>query len=53
MGKRSNFPRVPRDFYPTPFEAVPPLVPHLRGVASGLPPGATTRTGRTPANKGE
>src|SRR4029079_16314958 len=32
MGKRSNFERVPRDFYPTPFAAVPPLIPFLRGV---------------------
>jgi len=53
MGKRSDFPHVPRDFYPTPSDAVPPRVPYLRDVASGLPPGATTRTGRTPANKGE
>ena len=29
MGKRSNFDRVPRDYYPTPLEAVEPLVPHL------------------------
>lgn len=29
MGKRSSFERVPRDFYPTPFEAVIPLLPHL------------------------
>lgn len=29
MGKRSNFERVERDFYPTPREAVVPLVPHL------------------------
>ena len=29
MGKRSDFERVPRDFYPTPIEAVRPLVPHL------------------------
>lgn len=29
MGKRSDFPRNPRDFYPTPYEAVVPLVPHL------------------------
>lgn len=29
MGKRSNFDRRPRDFYPTPIEAVRPLVPHL------------------------
>jgi len=34
MGKRSNFERVERDFYPTPLEAVSPLVPHLK-------PGAT------------
>ena len=30
MGKRSSFERVPRDFYPTPYEAVAPLLPHLR-----------------------
>lgn len=29
MGKRSSFERVPRDFYPTPYEAVAPLLPHL------------------------
>lgn len=29
MGKRSNFERKPRDFYPTPYEAVVPLLPHL------------------------
>jgi len=29
MGKRSNFDRIPRDFYPTPIEAVKPLIPHL------------------------
>jgi len=29
MGKRSDFARVERDFYPTPVEAVRPLVPHL------------------------
>jgi hypothetical protein len=33
MGKRSSgFERIPRDFYPTPYAAVPPLIPHLRGV---------------------
>ena len=26
MGKRSNFKRVERDFYPTPFEAVEPYL---------------------------
>jgi hypothetical protein len=31
MGKRSSgFERVKSDFYPTPFAAVPPLIPHLR-----------------------
>ena len=30
MGKRSSFERIPRDFYPTPAEAVLPLLPHLR-----------------------
>jgi len=29
MGKRSNFERRERDFYPTPYEAVLPLLPHL------------------------
>lgn len=29
MGKRSSFDRIPRDFYPTPPEAVAPLIPHL------------------------
>ena len=29
MGKRSEFKRVERDFYPTPIEAVMPLIPHL------------------------
>ena len=29
MGKRSNFKRVERDFYPTPYAAVMPLVPYL------------------------
>lgn len=30
MGKRSNFDRVERDFYPTPMQAVLPLLPHLK-----------------------
>lgn len=29
MGKRSSFERIERDFYPTPREAVAPLLPHL------------------------
>lgn len=29
MGKRSNFKRKPRDYYPTPIEAVAPLIDHL------------------------
>lgn len=29
MGKRSSFERVERDFYPTPAEAVVPLLPHI------------------------
>ena len=29
MGKRSDFERVPRDYYPTPYDAVKPLLPHL------------------------
>ncbi|WP_171232191.1 class I SAM-dependent methyltransferase [Ruegeria sp. HKCCA4812] len=34
MGKRSDFERIPRDFYPTPREAVVPLVPHLPSLCS-------------------
>ena len=29
MGKRSDYERVERDFYPTPWQAVEPLIPHL------------------------
>ena len=29
MSKRSSFARIPRDNYPTPREAVAPLIPHL------------------------
>ena len=29
MGKRSSFDRVERDYYPTPIEAVMPLIDHL------------------------
>lgn len=29
MGKRSDFDRKDRDFYPTPYEAVLPLLPHI------------------------
>ncbi len=29
MGKRSKFKRIERDFYPTPYEAVVPLLPYL------------------------
>lgn len=29
MGKNSNFERNPRDFYPTPYECVLPLLPHI------------------------
>jgi hypothetical protein len=38
MGKRSSFERLPRDFYPTPYPAVPPLIPHLRGVRTFAEP---------------
>jgi len=39
MGKRSSgFERSPRDFYPTPQAAVPPLIPHLRGVRTFAEP---------------
>ena len=32
MGKRSDFKRRERDFYPTPREALLPLLPHIKGV---------------------
>lgn len=38
MGKRSNFERRERDFYPTPLAAVTPLVPHLRGIRTFAEP---------------
>ena len=38
MGKRSDFPRRAHDFYPTPFKAVLPLIPHLRGVRAFAEP---------------
>lgn len=31
MGKRSDFERIERDYYPTPMAAVEPLLPHLHG----------------------
>lgn len=31
MGKRSNKERIEKDYYPTPIEAVIPLIPHLPG----------------------
>ena len=38
MGKRSSFERIPRDFYPTPYAAVPPLISHLRGIRTFAEP---------------
>jgi hypothetical protein len=40
MGKRSNncFERVANDFYATPFKAVPPLIPFLRGIKTFAEP---------------
>lgn len=40
MGKRSpgQFERKPRDLYPTPYEAVPPLLPHLRAKTHFIEP---------------
>ena len=38
MGKRSNFKRRERDYYPTPFDAVRPLVPHLPPHANWIEP---------------
>ena len=38
MGKRSDFERKPRDFYPTPPEAVAPLLPHIPTGATYVEP---------------
>lgn len=38
MGKRSDFVRRERDWYPTPAEAVLPLIPHLERGASFIEP---------------
>ena len=38
MGKRSTFERQAGDAYPTPIEAVLPLIPHLRGVRNFAEP---------------
>src|SRR6476646_8645680 len=38
MGKRSNFERREADFYPTPLDAVVPLIPYLSSVKSFAEP---------------
>lgn len=38
MGKRSEFARRPMDAYATPFSAVIPLIPHLRGIETYAEP---------------
>ncbi len=38
MGKRSNFERVERDFYPTPDKAFDPLMPHLFDIQKFVEP---------------
>lgn len=38
MGKRSNFERIPRDFYPTPEAAVIPLLAHLPPCSTFIEP---------------
>ncbi|MDI7862557.1 class I SAM-dependent methyltransferase [Rhizobiaceae bacterium n13] len=39
MGKRSpSFEPRPRNFYPTPYKAVPALLPHLRGIRTFAEP---------------
>ncbi len=43
MGKRSDFERVPRDYYPTPLAAVEPLIPHLPYVFDYVEPCAGDR----------
>jgi hypothetical protein len=43
MSKRSNFERREADFYPTPWSAVVPLIPFLRGIRSFAEPCAGDR----------
>jgi hypothetical protein len=38
MGKRSNFERKKNDFYPTPYEALLPLLPHLSSATYYIEP---------------
>ena len=38
MGKRSNFERVERDFYPTPLPAVKALIPHIDFITNFIEP---------------
>jgi hypothetical protein len=38
MGKRSDFIRIERDFYPTPLKAIEPLLPHLDNYTSYAEP---------------
>ena len=38
MGKRSDFDRKPRDYYPTPYKAALPLIPHLPKNSSFVEP---------------
>lgn len=38
MGKRSEFERNPRDFYPTPYDAVLPLFGHLKSKITFIEP---------------
>lgn len=38
MGKRSDFARRKNDAYDTPYKAVLPLIPHLRGIATFAEP---------------
>lgn len=38
MAKRSDFPRRANDKYLTPYECVPPLIPHLTGVSTFIEP---------------
>jgi hypothetical protein len=38
MGKRSNFPRIPKDLYETPESAVLPLLGHLEGATRFIEP---------------
>jgi hypothetical protein len=44
MGKRSDYPRNERDFYPTPAKAVLPLIPYFAASGPSPSPAAAKAT---------